>query len=745
MLKIQDPKLIHYAEMTMNKNKRLEDLISKLVPLVAKLRQINNLDKKLILLNQQPPVKNFFNQSHFLDPFLKGSTLEEEYAIKSIIVIDQAPIVFNMKHAGSDKADRLKNLLIRLIEIENFYQQIGGIIGYHLTVLQLILTTEKSSSLKKTEINYLPPEGLYVDHDNAEVRQCIRWGIENLNQIAEIYPIGGAGDRLNLMDEVTGKPQPAAMLPFMGRSLLEGLIRDLQALEYLYYKLYNKQLHTPIAMMTSEEKDNHGQVYEIVKSHGWFGRSPGNYHFFMQPLVPVITIEGNWSMSSSLNLTLKPGGHGIIWKLAQESGVLQNLTSQKYKHALIRQINNPLASTDGALIALTGIGCEKNKSLGFLSCERLLDSAEGTDVLIETKENDHFSYRITNIEYTDFDQKGIGEIPYSEGSSYSSFPANTNILYVNIPAIQKALKKCSIPGKLINMKTNVPFIDEEGNRAEIKGGRLESTMQNIADYLEDSFPHRLQKEDYKDKLQTFIIFNDRKKTISTTKKSYKLDESPLSTPEQAYYDYLSNNAQLFKEKCHFQLPPRVSFEEYLREGPNCIILFHPALGPLHSIIAQKIRKGRLAKYAELQLEIAEADISNLDLEGSLIIESDCPLGVLNSQNVLQYGNENRCTLRQVSVRNKGINRGSTQNYWKNQVADREALKIILHEGSEFHAEKVMIRGACVFEVPPYHRLEIVPNKEGKSVQTLTKIEKPTWNWQYSFDEDNHVVLTRVTY
>ena len=46
--------------------------------------------------------------------------------------------------------------------------------------------------------------------------------------MGEIYPLGGAGDRLGLVDEVTGESLPVAMLPYCGRTLLEGLIRDLQ-------------------------------------------------------------------------------------------------------------------------------------------------------------------------------------------------------------------------------------------------------------------------------------------------------------------------------------------------------------------------------------------------------------------------------------------------------------------------------------------------------------------------------------
>lgn len=719
----------------------MQKKISDLSLFIENLKKAPSLKEKVLILDKQLNVKEFLKKSSFFKDFLKNCSEQEEYIIKAIAAIDQASIVFNMHEAKEDKDLRLKQLLNKLIEIDRFYEQLGGIIGYHFTVLNLILNQERIDLSAENEIRYIPPEGLHINKETAEVRQCIRWGIENLKKIAVFYPIGGAGDRLNLMDETTGKHLPAAVLPFLGRTLLEGMIRDMQAFEYLYFKLYHEQLHTPIAMMTSEEKDNHNQIYHIVADHNWFGKSPDDFYFFMQPSVPVITVDGNWSMSSSLTLTLKPGGHGIIWKLAEEQGIFKKLAERHYHRAIVRQINNPLAGTDGALLALIGIGCEKKKSFGFLSCERLLHCAEGTNVLTEIKTDHCFAYKITNIEYTDFDQRGIGEVPLNEGSPYSMYPTNTNILFIHIPTIQNALKKCSIPGKLINMKTTVHFIGADGKASDVKGGRLESTMQNIADYLDNTFPYQLSKEDYRDHLQTFIIFNDREKTISTTKKSYHAGESPLSTPEQAHYDYLSNNLKLFDQKCRYKIPASISLEEYIENGPNCLIIFHPALGPLYSIIAQKIQKGKLAPNTELQLEIAEADIRDLDLDGSLLIESDSPLGVINDKGILKYGNGSRCALHHVTIKNKGIDRKKTKHYWKNQIVRHEQMKVVLHAGSEFCAENVTIEGNAIFDVPAYHRMVISQDAKGRIKEDLKRISAPTWQWEYAFDKENHIKLT----
>lgn len=45
-------------------------------------------------------------------------------------------------------------------------------------------------------------------------------------------------------------------------------------------------------------------------------------------------------------------------------------------------------------------------------------------------------------------------------------------------------------------------------------------------------------------------------------------------------------------------------EQYLEKGPGFIFLFHPALGPMWDVIAQKIRGGALMHGSELVLEVA---------------------------------------------------------------------------------------------------------------------------------------------
>jgi len=721
---------------------KIRDQITRLLPIVEKLKNISQLSEKLFYLNELSHMKEIPSFSTFASLLALCKGVKEEFVVKAIVAIGQAPIVFNLSSPTEVPEENFFSLLDHLIEVEEFYQDLGGVIGYHLNFISLIL--EQDNSYFSSSLNYTPPQGLNINQKNLKICNYIKKGISQLNRTAIFLPIGGAGDRLNLVDETTQTPLPAAVLPFLGLTLLEGLIRDLQSHEYLFYKLYHQRIHIPVALMTSKEKDNYQYVAEIIEKHNWFGRPKESFHFFMQPLVPVITEEGNWSLKQPLTLTLKPGGHGVIWKLAEDKGVLKKLMQQGYSQAFVRQINNPLANLDAALLTLIGVGGQHDKSFGFLSCERLLHSAEGANVLTEEKTAEGYAYCISNVEYTDFDRKSIGEVPLEENSPFSKYPSNTNILYVNIQAVKKALEVCSIPGTLINMKTVVPFIEADGTQREVKGGRLECTMQNIADFMQNEFCERLNNQEFLEHLNTFILFSDRIKTISTTKKSFKYGESPHGTPEQAYYDLQYNNRELFEKESGFTVPTLINFVEYLERGPNYLILYHPALGPLYSIISQKVRQGRLAENAELQLEIVEVDIQNLNLDGSLWIHSVDPLGIISCKDPLNYNAPGNCTLKNVTVCNKGINRKESNHYWKNQLVHHELVKIILHEGAEFHAENIEIYGSQTFEVPAYHRLTLNNQDSSNKIEMkLIPIQSPTWYWDYQFKDDGVIHLTRV--
>jgi hypothetical protein len=355
--------------------------------------------------------------------------------------------------------------------------------------------------------------------------------------------------------------------------------------------------------------------------------------------------------------------------------------------------------------------------------------------LIETESQEGHKYTLTNIEYCDFKKFGIIDQPEKPGSPYSKFSSNTNILFVDLEAVLGAISRCPIPGILVNLK-KLTYKTNCGQKKEDEVARLESTMQNIADFFEETFDRPLED---RQQLKTYLTYNHRRKTISAAKREFTLGSSLLETPEGCFLDILRNNRELLVDKCHMQVPAVSDPLHFFEKGPSFIFLYHPALGPLYSVIAQKIRGGRLHPESELQLQIAEADIENLDLEGSLLIQAESIMGHAEGQKLVYSERCGRCVLKNVTVRNKGIDHEMPNVYWRNEIARLEVCQIILRGMSEFYAENVTLRGDHFIEVPDgqkCHAEEI----DGQLHLIYEKIEAPTWHWEYKIGSCHAITL-----
>lgn len=661
----------------------------------------------------------------------------------------------------------LNKLMKNLGEVEHFYNCIGGIIGYQITVMELLAqsrvemqTTNWSKNIQEQlECQFLEihaPTGLDLSQNAEYASQAALWGIQGLPDLGEIYPLGGSADRLGLVDPETGECLPAAMLPYCGRTLLEGLIRDLQAREFLYYKIYGRQCVTPVAIMTSSAKNNHEHITSLCEKLEWFNRGRSSFQLFEQPLVPAVSAEdGQWIIKKPFAPICKPGGHGVIWKLASDKGIFKWFYDHGRKGATVRQVSNVVAATDLTLLALAGIGLHHGKKLGFASCKRNSGATEGINVLMEKKNLDgRWAYGLSCIEYTEFDKFGLADGPHCCNSLQAEFPANTNILYVDLPSAElvgSSKNTNSLPGMVLNVKKPIAFVDHFGKPHSVSGGRLECTMQNIADNFLNACPSR----DYKgveDKLDTFIVFNKRRRVTSSAKKKRRhADKSLHQTPDGSLLDILRNAHDLLS-RCDIKLPEIESNDKYLNSGPPFLILLHPALGPLWEVTRQKFYGGSICKGSELQVEVAEFLWRNVQLDGSLIIEADNVMGSSsidqNGEPVLQYGRRcGRCKLQNVKVLNEGIDWNFGDNvYWKHVVQRTEGCKVVLHGNAEFEATDVILKGNHIFEVPNGYKMKITPGNSGLAIGLdpikENMMDSGSWYWKYGI-KGTHIQLELV--
>ncbi|SCA63195.1 Uncharacterized protein SCG7086_AL_00280 [Chlamydiales bacterium SCGC AG-110-P3] len=702
--------------------------------------------EKLDSLAALPIVQRYLDKPGPVKTFIAGLTPECDVVLRSVIALGQADIVFRIPE-GADKFELLRQLLQELVLTERFYDTIGGLVGYYTQVLR-ILTAEDDQAVMT---QYLRPEGIDITTNTESRRNAVVAAIHGMHQVAEIYPVGGAGDRLNLLDIDSGEQLPAARLIYDGRTLFENLVTDLQAREYLRYRLTGRQVTTPVAVMTSKEKNNHSHITEICKEAGWFGRGKESFRFFEQPLVPVLTEAGDFSMKAPLQMNVKPGGHGVIWKLAVDSGVFEWLADRGCTKAVVKQVNNPMADTDAGMLGFIGTGLSNDHRFGFASCDRIVDAAEGMNVLIEQSVGESIDYCLTNVEYTEFSQRGIEDVPVQPGSRFSAFPCNTNILWIDLPVVAATAKQHPIPGMLLNMKTLMPSMDSTGCIHDVHSGRLESTMQNIADHLVDRFDVKLPEGQH-GSLRTFLTYNTRRKTMSATKSLHHAGEPLVGTIEGCYYDHLHNMYELVTQHCRISTPGIPSEQEYCSQGPSWMFSFHPALGPLYSVIGDKIRGGVIHEGAELRLDIAEVDIADIDLAGSLIVEADCVMGKVDTDGLLHYSDQiGRVCLKNVVVSNAGVDveemtqrsgNGVAPPYATGHLARREVMHVLIHGNGEFVAEGVTFCGGYSIEVPAGVRMTV--RQEGEIVVfDEEKIHNPSWNWHYEESKDGELTLTRI--
>eukprot|EP00879_Flechtneria_rotunda_P005108 GHRR01005389.1.p1 GENE.GHRR01005389.1~~GHRR01005389.1.p1 ORF type:complete len:883 (+),score=260.17 GHRR01005389.1:598-3246(+) len=766
--------------------------------LVTQLSECHNIAEKVALIKGHPCYQQFANNmggTGLLDA-MSQLPLDQQYVLMCLPVMGQKHVLM-LPPTDGQWLQPLSALAAALCRVETFYDSMGGLIGYQLKSLQLILAASNcqanseaaaaisngNSSSKEpsngtaatcnngtsnaasngttvpvtevpansltddqAHVTYHVPPGLDLAGEGGRqlgVRAAAQ-GLLAMPYLSEILPVGGAGDRLGLKCEITKDCLPAAMLPYCGRTMMEGLIRDLQAKEYLYWHLTGTQVTTPVAIMTSDAKGNHARIIGLMEKNDWFGRSPESFRLFRQPLVPVIDAsDGRWLLIKPLQLVMKPGGHGAIWKLMHDEGVFDWLQRQGRSAALLRQISNPMAGVDTTLLALAGTGFSGRRAFGFMSCERVVGAAEGMNVLQEHKvwveDSSHpeggtwqYEYAITNVEYTEFERLGITDQPMHEGSSHSAFPANTNILYVGLAAARAAVEKAIaagggdvLPSLIFNLKKKVKVLDPflQGER-EVRAGRMECTMQNLADSLTTRTKQPLTTAgsggkllQQLDALKTFMVYNMRRKVTSSAKKK-RDPRSPHihQTPEGAFYD-LQRNAWQVLQRCGMRDVPAVGdVQEYLEHGPGFIFLFHPALGPLWDIIAQKVRGGALMEGSELVMEVAEARLVDVTVDGSLLIKADNVVGHVesavskpssdgngrysnnkgnsSSNGRLEYSAVNgRVHMMNVTVQNIGVDWHHPGNvYWQHKVNRHEACRVLLHGKSEFEAYDCKISG-----------------------------------------------------
>jgi UTP---glucose-1-phosphate uridylyltransferase len=613
--------------------------------------------------------------------------------------IGQGEILLSLKYSEENAA----NLIRTLSEIEDFFASIGGILGYQEAL-------KKIKSPEPFDKDILQAPAICLKNSVKDHKEAISAAIDHLPELAEVYAVGGAADRLNLKSG--SSMLPAACLKINGKTLLESLIHDLEAKEWLYYKIHGKTVTVPCVMMTSFEKDNQAHIYNILKEHEFFQRPPESMMIFHQPLVPMVDEDLNWQTINNSSLFLKPGGHGAIWGLCLKEKIFDKLIQEGIKKLSIRQINNPIACIDFGHLAFLGYGFLKNRDFGFFACERFAGSQEGINVVLRDKKN---QYALTNIEYCQLKSVGIDDVADENGLSH--FPANTNVLFADLATLKHLTQRHCLPGQILNFK---PFA-WDGQLKPL--ARLETMMQNMADYLTES-ELNLRK--------TFMTLSPRLKTIAPVKKQKTTLSLWDETPQACFYQFMKNAEDLL-DRCGIVHNNLESIDKFYQHPPF-IFSYMPALGPIFDLICQKLQGGILHNGAYLELGLTELKMTSIDLKGALKITALNPYGYKSGKREFsEYCG--RALIENCRFENTGIDLENSIHFYQDSPQFLEKCEVILEGFSEFHAKDVCFKGNYLFKVPNGYRLDVWTDEEGKVMTRASKLSEPSWTTRYQWIKD----------
>jgi len=164
-------------------------------------------------------------------------------------------------------------------------------------------------------------------------------GLLAQNKIGVLALAGGMGSRLRF-------EQPKGCFPI-------SVIKEKSLFQLLCEKVQAASQHVKVALqlaiLTSDFNDYQTQAF-FIENH-FFGLDSSQVHFFCQPNLPLLDLEGNHFLQSPGKVATGPGGNGAVFKYFVESGIWQKWNTLGIEIVNLLPIDNPLVDPFDEILA----------------------------------------------------------------------------------------------------------------------------------------------------------------------------------------------------------------------------------------------------------------------------------------------------------------------------------------------------------------------------------------------------------
>ena len=183
---------------------------------------------------------------------------------------------------------------------------------------------------EKLNLKKVKPLKVIQDVKNQSFIKCGENIVLN-NNYGIVLMAGGNATRLGL-----NKPKGMLEINYYNKkmSLFQIYINKVSEV-YNQYKVYIN-----IYIMTN--KDNKDEIMNFFEENNYFNYPKDKIKFFVQGMLPLLSVDGKILLKDKNNIWLVPNGNGDVFKSLKNSELINDMKANNIKYCLFTGIDNPL-------------------------------------------------------------------------------------------------------------------------------------------------------------------------------------------------------------------------------------------------------------------------------------------------------------------------------------------------------------------------------------------------------------------